>query len=95
MVAPNNAARRVQHELFQSGKENCPNSNGPDLDFGSSAVLTNLANGKRILVTGQKSGVVTALDPDRGGEIVWQKRVGGGGGLGGVQWGVAADDSNI
>jgi polyvinyl alcohol dehydrogenase (cytochrome) len=80
---------------FNPGKENCPNANGPDLDFGSSAVLTNLPNGKRVLVTGQKSGVVTALDPDRGGEIVWQKRVGGGGGLGGVQWGVAADDSNI
>ena len=54
-----------------------------------------LPNGKRILVAGQKSGVVTALDPDRGGEIVWQKRVGAGGTLGGVEWGVAADQSNV
>ena len=38
---------------------------------------------------------MTAVDPDRGGEIVWQKRVGGGGKVGGVQWGVAADDSNV
>ena len=74
---------------------NCPKPSGPDFDFGSSAVLANLPTGRRILVAGQKSGVVTALDPDRGGEIVWQKRVGLGGKLGGVQWGVAADESNI
>jgi polyvinyl alcohol dehydrogenase (cytochrome) len=75
--------------------DNCPKSHGPDFDFGSSAVLATLPNGKRILVAGQKSGVVTAVDPDRDGEIVWQKRVGNGGTLGGVQWGVAADESNL
>ena len=63
------------------------------LYFGSSAVLANLPNGKRVLVAGQKSGVVTALDPDHGGEIVWQKRVGAGGKIGGVQWGIAADEA--
>ena len=60
-------------------KENCPRAKGPDVDFGSSAVLASLPGGKRLLVAGQKSGVVTAVDPDRGGEIVWQKRVGAGG----------------
>jgi polyvinyl alcohol dehydrogenase (cytochrome) len=74
---------------------NCPKSHGPDFDFGSSAVLANLSNGRRILIAGQKSGVVTAVDPDHGGEIVWQKRVGAGGTLGGVQWGVAADENNL
>ena len=74
---------------------NCPKSNGPDFDFGSSAVLATLSNGRRILVAGQKSGVVTAVDPDHGGEIVWRTRVGNGGTLGGVQWGVAADESNL
>jgi polyvinyl alcohol dehydrogenase (cytochrome) len=74
---------------------NCPKSNGPDFDFGSSAVLASLPDGKRLLVAGQKSGVVTAVDPDRGGEIVWQKRVGAGSAMGSVQWGVAADDSNV
>ena len=76
-------------------RENCPKANGPDFDFGSSAVLANLPNGKRVLVAGQKSGVVTALDPDHSGEIVWQKRVGAGGKIGGAQWGIAADDSNV
>jgi polyvinyl alcohol dehydrogenase (cytochrome) len=91
-ITPGDAANNA---CFNPGKENCPNANGPDLDFGSSAVLADLPKGKRILVAGQKSGVVTALDPDRGGEIVWQKRVGAGSRLGGVQWGVAADDSNV
>ena len=74
---------------------NCPKSKGPDFDFGSSAVLASLPNGRRVLVAGQKSGVVTAVDPDHGGAIVWQKRVGAGGTMGGVQWGVAADESNL
>ena len=55
---------------------NCPKSHGPDFDFGSSAVLASLPGGKRVLVAGQKSGVVTAVDPDHGGAIVWQTRVG-------------------
>jgi polyvinyl alcohol dehydrogenase (cytochrome) len=76
-------------------RENCPKVNGPDFDFGSSAVLATLPNGKRILVAGQKSGLLIALDPDHGGEIVWQKRVGAGGKIGGVQWGIAVDDSNV
>jgi polyvinyl alcohol dehydrogenase (cytochrome) len=74
--------------------ENCPQARGPDFDFGSSAVLANLLDGKRILVAGQKSGVVTALDPDRG-EIVWQKRVGAGSPMGGVEWGIAGDQNDV
>jgi polyvinyl alcohol dehydrogenase (cytochrome) len=74
---------------------NCPKSHSSDFDFGSSAVLASLPGGKRLLLAGPKSGVVTAVDPDRGGEIVWQKRVGAGSRLGGVQWGVAADESNV
>ena len=49
--------------------ENCPKAKGPDFDFGSSAILAGLPNGKRILVAGQKSGVVTAIDPDQGGQL--------------------------
>ena len=51
-----------------------------------------LAGGRRALVAGQKSGVVHALDPDHDGALLWQTRVGKGGKLGGVQWGLAADD---
>ena len=76
-------------------RTNCPQADGPDYDFGSSAVLVVLPGGKRALIGAQKSGVVTAIDPDRSGEIIWQRKVGRGGRLGGVQWGVAADESKV
>jgi polyvinyl alcohol dehydrogenase (cytochrome) len=74
---------------------NCPESNGPDLDFASSAILLDLPDGKRALVAGQKSGVVTAVDPDREGEMLWQRRIGDGDKVDGIQWGIASDGSNI
>jgi polyvinyl alcohol dehydrogenase (cytochrome) len=77
------------------GTRNCPQANGPDLDFGSSAMLVDLANGGRALIAGQKSGVVHAIDPDRQGAIIWQRRVGRGSALGGVQWGSAADAERV
>jgi len=76
-------------------KTNCADSNGPDFDFGASPILVTLASGRRMLVAGQKSGIVHALDPDKNGEVLWQTRVGRGGTMGGVQWGSAADQSNI
>ena len=74
---------------------NCPEARGPDLDFGSSAILVKSANGRRVLLAGQKSGVLHAVDPDRTGEILWQQRVGKGGLIGGIQWGPAADAQTI
>src|SRR5262249_19058741 len=76
-------------------KTNCPDANGPDFDFGSSPILVELGGGRRALIAGQKSGVVHAIDPDRQGEVLWQRRVGRGGTLGGVQWGSAIDSRNI
>jgi polyvinyl alcohol dehydrogenase (cytochrome) len=64
---------------------------GPDFDFGSSVILVNAEGGKQLLLAGQKSGIVSALDPDKKGEIVWQTRVGKGGTNGGVQWGMSTD----
>ena len=74
---------------------NCPEANGPDLDFGSSAILVTLDGGQRVLVAGQKSGVVHAVDPDRDGLILWQRRAGVGGKLGGIQFGMAADARSV
>ena len=74
---------------------NCPVSNGPDFDFASPPILVTLTGGRRALVAGQKSGVVHAVDPDKGGEVIWQRRVGKGGINGGVQWGSAADHANV
>jgi polyvinyl alcohol dehydrogenase (cytochrome) len=76
-------------------KTNCAVSNGPDFDFSASPILVTLANGRRALIAGQKSGIVHAVDPDRQGEVIWQTRVGLGGTMGGVQWGSAADQMNV
>jgi polyvinyl alcohol dehydrogenase (cytochrome) len=81
--------------LPEAMRVNCPEAKGPDHDFGSSAMLVNLPNGRRALIAGQKSGVVHAVDPDRGGEILWQTRVGKGSALGGVQWGTAYDGQRV
>ena len=89
------------HDAFTSGCSaatrlaSCPEENGPDYDFGSSAILTKTAQGRDILLAGQKSGLVYALDPDKKGEIVWQQRVAKGGMVGGVQWGMATDGQNV
>ena len=74
---------------------NCPPENGPDYDFGSSALLVRTSKGREILVAGQKSGVVYALDPNEKGKILWQARVGKGGLNGGVQWGMASDGQKV
>jgi polyvinyl alcohol dehydrogenase (cytochrome) len=77
-----------------SDKTNCPKANGPDLDFGSSPILR-VVEGKRIVLAGQKSGVLHAVDADNKGKFLWQKRVGKGGLIGGIQWGPAADSNQI
>jgi polyvinyl alcohol dehydrogenase (cytochrome) len=75
----------------RAGNPNCPEVNGPDVDFGSPPMLTRTAAGRDLIVIGQKSGVGYALDPERDGAIVWQYRAGRGGLLGGIEWGSAVD----
>jgi len=74
---------------------NCPLAKGSDVDFSSPPILVSVARGKRLLVLGQKSGMVYALDPDNGGQQVWANRVAMGGLLGGVMWGSASDGRNV
>ena len=75
----------------RAGNPNCPEMNGPDVDFGSPPMLTRAVSGRDLIVIGQKSGVGYALDPDKQGAIVWQYRAGRGGLLGGIEWGSAVD----
>ncbi len=78
-----------------AGKPEC----GPDFDFGSSAILVHIGNAhsenRDMLLAGQKSGIVYALDPARKGAILWQIRIGKGSTNGGVQWGMAADGQKV
>lgn len=80
---------------YLPGKVNCPDSSGPDFDFAASPMLVSLANGRRVLVLGQKSGMAYGIDPDRRGQILWQTRVGQGGTVGGIEWGPATDGRNV
>ncbi len=74
--------------------ESCPKDIGPDYDFGSSPILRTLPNGSRILVAGQKSGVVWAHDPDKQGAVVWKIRLVEEDARGVITFGGAADDQN-
>jgi polyvinyl alcohol dehydrogenase (cytochrome) len=67
---------------------------GPDYDFGAPPVLMTLKGGKQVVVAGQKSGIVYGLNPDTGA-LIWKTSVGAGSALGGVEWGIGADDANV
>jgi polyvinyl alcohol dehydrogenase (cytochrome) len=73
------------------GQDGCPAEMGPDADFGSSPILRTLANGKQIILAGQKSSRLYGMDPEQQGKVLWQIKLGQGGGLGGIEWGFAAD----
>jgi len=76
--------------------DNClpPSEIGPDYDFGASPILKTLPNGHRILVAGQKSGMVWGHDPDREGTVVWKAKLVKKLALGMITFGGAADDQN-
>lgn len=50
--------------------------------------------GVDVLVAGQKSGFVYGLDPATG-RLLWKTKVGAGGPLGGVEWGMASDGRRV
>ncbi|HVQ17337.1 MAG TPA: PQQ-binding-like beta-propeller repeat protein [Vicinamibacterales bacterium] len=74
----------------RAGNPNCPDTLGPDHDFGSPPVLAR-AGGRDVIVIGQKSGMAFGMDPEKKGEILWQYRAGQGSTLGGIEWGAAVD----
>jgi polyvinyl alcohol dehydrogenase (cytochrome) len=67
---------------------------GRDFDFGAGALLAKGAGGKDVLLAGQKSGDVWALDPETG-EKVWNVRFGQGTSLGGIHWGITTDGERV
>jgi polyvinyl alcohol dehydrogenase (cytochrome) len=73
----------------------CPDAESPDVDFSSSPLLVTLRNGQSMLITGNKSGMIWALDPDQEGNLIWEQQVGKGSSGGGVLWGIAIDPARI
>ena len=71
---------------------NCANPTGPDLDFGAPTMLLHTRSGGELLIAGQKSAEAHAMNPDTG-ERVWTTKLGRGGIIGGVHWGLAANES--
>jgi len=67
---------------------------GGDLDFGAPPILAHLSNGTDAVLAGEKSGMLFSLDPDRG-RANWSLRLGTGGKLGGIHWGMAIDADRV
>ncbi len=86
---------------------NCPENAGGDFDFGASIIIAELPGGDEVLLAGQKSGDVFALNPDpdnRDGQLVWHRRVSNaaiGPNLaqtttnGGIHWGMALSGQRL
>ena len=78
---------------------NCPwniegdEGTGRDFDFGAGAALVTVDR-KDVVLAGQKSGDVWAVDA-QSGELLWNKRFGTGTVLGGVHWGIATDGARV
>ena len=68
----------------------CPKENGVDYDFGAAAILVKTKAGKELVLAGQKSGWVYAIDPAHG-KLVWKTKVGRGGMLAGIYFGMATN----
>jgi len=77
------------------GKPSCPANPDRDVDFGSGPIIRTLPNGNDLILAGQKSGTVWALDPTKQGAVIWQKTIAKGGANGGIQWGMTADDDKV
>ncbi len=76
---------------FMSGTINGPlGTRGPDYDFGSSPNLVSMGS-RSLVITGNKSSIVYAMDPATG-KMVWQTpKLGMGSPSGGVEWSTATD----
>jgi polyvinyl alcohol dehydrogenase (cytochrome) len=79
----------------RAGSPNCLEKAGPDFDFGTPAMLATRKDGRDVILLGQKSGMVYAVDPDKQGELLWQYRAGVGSIWGGVQWGMSTDGEQV
>jgi polyvinyl alcohol dehydrogenase (cytochrome) len=68
-------------------------ADGDRSGFTSSPILRSLASGEQIILAGQQSGIVYALDPNRAGEILWQTKASHAAGA--IDWGAAADHHSL
>jgi polyvinyl alcohol dehydrogenase (cytochrome) len=94
----------TKHDVYISGcgakgeaGKNCPNEKQTvyrDVDFGASTILATTPKGRDLVIGGQKSGTLWAMDPDTG-KLVWKQPLGTGTAMGGIHWGIAADETHV
>ena len=75
-------------DIMGTAHPNCPDPVGPDLDFGAPPILVTMASGEDMILAGQKSGDLHALRAEDGSTL-WRQKLGRGGALGGIHWGIA------
>lgn len=83
------------NSLCQMGESFCSDGILDYPEFATTAMLATHSSARQLVIIGQKSGLAWALDPDQQGKPVWQYSAGRGGGLGGIEWGIAADEKNV
>ncbi len=91
----------TQNDIFLTGCMrnrhglNCPKYGVfLDGDFGASVVLAHRPGGRDVLLAGQKTSALFALDPDTG-RLIWSRSFGPGSVLGGIHWGLAYDGTRV
>ena len=75
-----------------------PENPGGDFDFGASVIIAEDAGGRELLLAGQKSGEVYALNPEPSsarGELLWHQRVSDGTTNGGIHWGMSLSGNTL
>ena len=74
---------------------NCPKEGRMlDHDFGAAFIMAQRADGSDLLLAGQKSGMLWALNPDNG-KLVWNREFGKGSPVGGIHWGMTYDGTSV
>ncbi len=79
--------------MMPDARQNCPEEDGPDYDFGASTMLVDTEKG-RVLIAGQKSGEAFGINPANG-DLLWRNRLGRGGIQAGIHFGMAAKDGVV
>jgi polyvinyl alcohol dehydrogenase (cytochrome) len=74
---------------------NCPRGGSfLDADFGASTVLARQPGSRDLVLAGQKSSTLYALDADSG-KLLWSRNFGPGSIVGGIHWGLAYDGTRV
>lgn len=81
-------------ELRPPLRSDCVEPAGSDFDFGAPPILAQSSGARDAVIAGAKNGVVYSLDPDTGA-LNWQRKLGRGGNLGGIHWGMAVDATRV